>query len=220
MKHTIKELLKQITLKLIIAAVSFVVALYIFAFIIHYIFFENEDKLDQVAFHYLSKNASEHFIDVMHFFTIFGKPDFLLPAYVMMVAWLFIRKKNKLATEVAILGATSTGLLFGLKYLFQRHRPKLQIMEHLSGYSFPSGHALLSFAFCSVLIYFIWQGGLPRYWKWILSVLLILFSFFVGISRIVLRVHYATDVIAGFCLGYIWVLFFFWVIRRRIQKVV
>jgi undecaprenyl-diphosphatase len=40
--------------------------------------------------------------------------------------------------------------------------------------------------------------------KWAVSVFLLLFSFGIGISRIVLRAHYPTDVLAGFCLGFAW----------------
>jgi undecaprenyl-diphosphatase len=104
--------------------------------------------------------------------------------------------------------------MFGLKEYFHRKRPDLPVIRSLHNYSFPSGHALSSFIFCSVLIYLIWKGGMRNVWKWILSVLLILFSICIGISRIVLRYHYPTDVIAGFCLALAWVILSLWLERK------
>jgi len=104
--------------------------------------------------------------------------------------------------------------MLGLKQFFHRHRPDLPLVKTLTNFSFPSGHALCSFIFCSVLIYLVDKGNLSLRWKWIFSVLLILLSIIIGISRIVLRYHYATDVLAGFCVGFAWVIFSLWLERK------
>jgi undecaprenyl-diphosphatase len=108
--------------------------------------------------------------------------------------------------------------MFGLKELFHRKRPDLPLVRTLDNFSFPSGHALSSFIFCSVLVYLVWKGALKNTWKWILSALLILFSICIGISRIVLRYHYASDVIAGFCLAVAWVIFSLWLERKLTSR--
>src|SRR5258708_15093795 len=104
--------------------------------------------------------------------------------------------------------------MLGLKEFFHRHRPALPLLKTIPNFSFPSGHALSSFIFCSVVIYLIDKGNLNIKWKWAFSVLLILFSICIGISRIVLRYHYATDVLAGFCVGFAWVIFSLWLERK------
>ena len=108
--------------------------------------------------------------------------------------------------------------MFGLKEFFHRKRPDLPLIRTLDNFSFPSGHALSSFIFCSVLVYLVWKGGLYTAWKWALSVLLILFSISIGISRIVLRYHYASDVIAGFCLALAWVIFSLWLEKKLTSR--
>ncbi len=218
MKERLAKLLKLISLKLLFSVVSFLVALYIFGIVTHEIFLEKEDELDRNVFQFLESFATHDLVQVMKFFTFFGKPEFLIPAYIILIIIFLVRKKRNYAIEFGIVGATSTILLFGLKKLFQRNRPDIPIFEHLPGYSFPSGHALLSFVFVSALIYLLWRSQLADKWKWTLSLLLVLFSLMVGISRIVLRVHYATDVIAGFALGYAWVILSLWIQRRFINK--
>lgn len=218
MKERLSKLLQLISLKVLFSVVSFLVVLYIFAAVAHEIFLEREDELDQNVFQFLDSYATHEIIHVMRFFTFFGKPEFLIPAYVLMIILFLVLKKRNYAIEIGIIGTTSTALLFGLKKFFQRDRPDIPIFDHLPGYSFPSGHALLSFVFVSALIYLLWRSEMSNAWKWTLSIFLILFSFMVGISRIFLRVHYATDVIAGFCLGYAWVILSLWVQRRFINK--
>ena len=218
MKESLSKLLQLISLKLLFSVVSFLIVLYIFAAVAHEIFLEREDELDRNVFQFLDTYATNELIEVMRIFTFFGKPEFLIPAYVFMISVFLVLKKRNYAIEIGIIGATSTVLLFGLKKFFQRDRPDIPIFEHLPGYSFPSGHALLSFVFASALIYLLWRSEMSNATKWSLSVLLIIFSLMVGISRIFLRVHYATDVIAGFCLGYAWVILSLWVQRRFINK--
>jgi len=60
----------------------------------------------------------------------------------------------------------------------------------------------------------LWKKNMKTAWKWIISILLILFSIFIGISRIVLRYHYASDVLAGFCIGYSWVILSLWLLNK------
>jgi undecaprenyl-diphosphatase len=108
--------------------------------------------------------------------------------------------------------------LFVLKGLFKRDRPDLPLVENITNYSFPSGHALLTFILCSIFIYLIWQGNKKLFWKFFFSFLLLLFAFIVGVSRIILRVHYPTDVLAGFCMGFAWSILSFWLMNKMTEK--
>jgi membrane-associated phospholipid phosphatase len=115
---------------------------------------------------------------------------------------------------VLVIGVSSTGLMFLLKSIFKRKRPDLPLFKELTNYSFPSGHALSSFIFCSILIWLTWKTGWGKGWKWLVSALLLLFSLSIGVSRIVLRYHYASDVLAGFCMGFAWALLSFLILKK------
>jgi undecaprenyl-diphosphatase len=109
-------------------------------------------------------------------------------------------------------------MMFALKDLFHRERPTLPIINGLSTYSFPSGHALSSFILCSIFIFIIRNGHWKPVYKWIVSILLLLLAITIGISRIVLKVHFPTDVIASFCLGIAWVIFSLWLFKKINRK--
>jgi membrane-associated phospholipid phosphatase len=215
------RILKEISLKILVVSVLFILAIGIFAFIAHEAVLEKEDIFDSKVFAFFEQYSSEGFISFMKFITFFGSSYFLFTAYVILILFLIISKKRTEAINVSIVGVTSTLLMHGLKALFRRSRPDLPLFNSLHNYSFPSGHALSSFIFCSVLIYLLWQTRWKKVWKWLLSVVLILFSLCIGISRIVLRYHYASDVLAGFSLGLGWVIFSLWIqhyIKKRNER--
>jgi len=88
-----------------------------------------------------------------------------------------------------------------LKRLLQRPRPtEFRIIEE-TGYSFPSGHSMVSMAFYGYLIYLIYRFVKNKYLKWISIVLLSLLICLIGISRIYLGVHYTSDVLGGFLIS-------------------
>ena len=102
-----------------------------------------------------------------------------------------------------------------LKSLIKRQRPPDPLVHGITNYSFPSGHAFMSVAFYGLLV---WYATIYIKNKW-LQQMVIFFLFFIiaaiGFSRIYLRVHYATDVIAGICIGFVWLDFCLWFIDKK-----
>lgn len=214
MKKLIREVVKEIEVKTLLVSLLFLLSIFVFGFIAHEVVNEDENSFDDNVFAFFKAHTSGGLINVMRILTFFGSTYFFIPAYVVLIFVLYLIHRRSDAINVAIVAASSTLLMLGLKQFFHRHRPELPLVKTLTNFSFPSGHALCSFIFCSVMIYLVAKGNLAVKWKWILSILLVLFSIIIGISRIVLRYHYATDVLAGFCVGFAWVIFSLWLERK------
>ena len=135
---------------------------------------------------------------IAKFITNFGGAIFLIIATII----LFILIKNKKIGFSIISNLVIVTVLNQLlKNILQRPRPnEFRIIEE-TGYSFPSGHSMVSMAFYGYLIYLIYRYVKNKYLKWTLIVLLSILICTIGISRIYLGVHYTSDVLGGFLIS-------------------
>ncbi len=142
-------------------------------------------------------------IKVMLFIAAITATDYGLIVSALVILILLYKKRRDYAILLTVAMTGGWVIEFLLKILFHRARPENALI-HLSGYSFPSGHAIMSTIFFLCIIYFIKgnKQGLFNY-ALIVSTLMILL---VGFSRLFLNVHWFSDVIAGFLLGSVWFL--------------
>ena len=135
---------------------------------------------------------------ITKFITNFGGAIFII----ILTVILFVIIKNK---EIGISIISNLVIITAinqiLKRIVQRPRPtEYRIIEE-TGYSFPSGHSMVSLAFYGYLIYLIYKYVKNKYVKWISIVLLSILICSIGISRIYLGVHYTSDVLGGFLIS-------------------
>ena len=200
MKKSVQKILQQAPLHLLLIAFIFLLSIFTFSLIVHEAVYEQEDLFDMKVIQFFAAHSSPTLIEIMKRITFLGSSTFLFPAYIVLIVWLISRRKIQYAIDIGIIALSSTGIMFVLKQFFHRHRPPLPVIKALTSYSFPSGHALSSFIFCTILMYLVWEGSLSKTGKYILIVLLCLCTLTIGLSRVILNVHYATDVIGGFAL--------------------
>jgi membrane-associated phospholipid phosphatase len=214
----IKKAFARVTLlsvELIILLAIFAGAIILFIVIAEMVSRQDKSNFDLQAFKLLDGYVSDVNTNVMLFFTLLGTHIFLIPANVVLVAYfLFIRKQRWYSIKIPVVAISSLLLMFSLKYLFRRTRPLTPLLEHAKGYSFPSGHALMSFTFYGLLIYLTWLNIKNAWLKWLCITGLVLLIFAIGLSRVYLRVHYASDVVAGYCMGFIWLLLSLWILGK------
>lgn len=125
-------------------------------------------------------------------------------AVVAALALLIIRRwRDAVLVVVARLGELAS--TSAVKELLARPRPTLlNPVDHAGGYSFPSGHAAGSAAVYGALVVLV----LPRVARWARAMLLAAGALLIGAvaaSRVLLGVHYPSDVVAGAALGLAWV---------------
>lgn len=134
----------------------------------------------------------------------------------MLVALLIFSINKKWAALVSL----NTGLCVGLnqivKHIFLRNRPVGIALIKQGGYSFPSGHSMISFAFIGLFIYMVLSSNLSKGKKVLFTTLLSLLILIIGISRIYLGVHFASDVLAGFALSCAYLIIFINLVYKKI----
>lgn len=174
--------------------------------------------LDMEVFDVVHNYTNQVNTEFMVFITNLAKHQFLIPANLCLLFYfLFVRKHTWFSVRIAAIALSSLGLMIMLKQLFQRQRPEVPLLAHAQGLSFPSGHALMSVTFYGLLIYIIFQTLKNKPLKWTLTVILIALIVLIGFSRVYLRVHYTSDVLAGFIIGVLW-LFISLKILTRIEE--
>jgi len=162
-------------------------------------------EFDNRAFEFLGGYVNPLNNDVMRFFTFLGTHYFLIPANLLLIAWfLFIRPHRWHSIKVPAIAISSLIIMLLLKQLFGRDRPLIPLLDAARGFSFPSGHAFMSTTFYGLLAYIVWQNGGSRALRLTLGSMLWALILIIGLSRIYLRVHYTSDVLAGLCLGIVW----------------
>ncbi len=130
--------------------------------------------------------------------TNLGSAVFLIALTIILI---IVIKNKKIGLSIFLNLSFVTILNQLLKRILQRPRPnEFRIIEE-TGYSFPSGHSMVSMAFYGYLIYLIYKYVKNKYIKWGLITLLSILIVSIGTSRIYLGVHYTSDVLGGFLIA-------------------
>ena len=154
----------------------------------------------------------------MKVITYFASATILQIGYAVLILLYLILKNYKRAIEIAVIGIGGFLVNYLMKLFFHRVRPPNPLIEPLQDFSFPSGHATSGFIFYGLLVYLIWKTSIPKLFKYLIGSMLLLFSILIGFSRVYLRVHYPSDVIAGFCIGFAWLSLTIWLFERLKKK--
>jgi undecaprenyl-diphosphatase len=204
-----------LSLEMLMVLGIFFVSLFLFVYLVRSVFYLKNNDFDQAVFDALIPFVSERNNDIMQFFTFLGTHEFLIPANLLLIGYfLFIKKHKWYSIKIPSIALTSLLLMFVLKHSFGRERPLIPLINEAAGLSFPSGHALMAVTFYGLLAYIVWQSVDRIALKWLLTFCFIVLIILIGFSRIYLRVHYTSDVVAGYCMGLIWLVTSIAVVRR------
>lgn len=169
---------------------------------------------DIIGYEIISKFLISDFVTpIAKFITNFGGAIFLI---VLTIVLFIVIKNKKIGVSIFSNLVIVTILNQLLKGILQRPRPtEYRIIEEI-GYSFPSGHSMISMAFYGYLIYLIYKYVKNKYIKWISIVVLSLLICAIGISRIYLGVHYTSDVLGGFLISISYLVIFISAVNKFI----
>lgn len=125
----------------------------------------------------------------------------------IVLGWLLLIKRNFLgAAAITLSVALGNEVNKLLKDLISRQRPDLDHLAHVDSLSFPSGHAMVGLICYFFIAYLVIEELKSATAKKLVILFTALLLLLIGASRIILQVHYPTDVIGGYAFGYIWVM--------------
>ena len=153
--------------------------------------------IDYNVYDLLSTNEIEFVTAFFNVVTSLASSEAII---IITLALIFLLNTNHERLFVIINTIISAGIIIVSKNIFLRERPLIG-SELLSSYSFPSGHSLIATTYYGFLIYLLKRSKCKEEYKVIGTTLLTTLIVLICLSRLVLNVHYVTDVIGGVILG-------------------
>lgn len=196
---------------LVAALVAFWLPVVVFSKIAGEVLERRPILLDNHILHWIHAQSTPFLDSFFLFITTLGNVEVILPVALLIMALLWY-KHNTHAALLVLFGFFGAGAAnFILKLLFHRQRPSFwrsAITE--TGYSFPSGHAMLSSALALSVIAVLWNTR----WRWLAIPIAAPLVLLIGLSRLYMGVHYPTDIIAGWSASFVWVMIVVFIARR------
>ncbi len=160
--------------------------------------------LDRAIYEALYAGHQRALLAIARGFTALGEPTMLIGAGLIIAGGLWWRGRGRLALALSLVILVGRGLSEVQKYSVAGVRPDLE--PHLvavSSPSFPSGHATSSMIFYLAVTLALTAG---TRWHRLAAAGAVLLSLLIGTSRVMLGVHWPSDVIGGWAFGMLWVL--------------
>lgn len=164
------------------------------------------NTIDTAVYNFIIQIMSESVTTIAKIITNFGGAIVLIA---LCLIALVIFKKKKYGTFMCINLATVTLINIIIKNIIRRDRPNVLRLVEETGYSFPSGHSMASMALYGFIIYLVYKSNIKnKILKTTICIALGIVILLIGISRIYLGVHYATDVFSGFIIAFTYLIIF------------
>lgn len=193
-------------LALTVAACFAFVAVYLFALITES--WTDEDALyalDQRVYEWLVGATGEWVVSAMQVVTHLGDGLVVTLLSLALGGILLLRRHRWEVLALALSVGVGAAVMHGLKWVFERARPIEQAGQAV-GHSFPSGHTFMAMTLYGFGIYLVWRFSSRDGVRIGATVALTLLIVLVGLSRVILRVHWVSDVAGGLAIGLAWLI--------------
>jgi undecaprenyl-diphosphatase len=205
--YLVTRVLAALGLLLSLGLVAAAGALYLFAELAEEVSEGDARRPDEAALRFVNRLASPPLTAFMRGVTRLGSNEVLVGVGACAVLAFLLARWRRAAVALTLTMAGAALLNFLLKLAFRRERPAPFFdAPPPESYSFPSGHALLSFCLYGMLAAVVaarLKRRGPRALVWAAAALLVTL---IGLSRLYLGVHYPSDVLAGYAAAFVWVM--------------
>ena len=164
-------------------------------------------------------NKEGIFYSVFYYLTFLGSRIILIPFVIIGSVYLYFKTK-KISYSLIFISGTLLSYVLNefIKSIIKRDRPSIVEQVHAVGYSFPSGHAMISTVCYGIFTYFLLKTITKKKYKNLIILLTGLLIVLIGYSRLALNVHYLTDVIGGYLIGALFIIVYLEIAKRMINN--
>ncbi len=155
------------------------------------------ESFDTFCYNLVTLNMNDTWTNIFKVITFLGSTLFIVLAGIFFFVFFLLKgEKNKsfLISGTLIISTILNNLI---KIIIRRERPGVLALVTEKSFSYPSGHMMASVTLYGLLYYLVYKSNLNKKVKIFLEIILIILPILIGISRIYLGVHFATDIIGA-----------------------
>ena len=193
------------------------IGIVIFGIIATLLLIDKITPFDNIIYNAIISLKSDSVTNFLKLITKLCNEKFIIIA-TLLIFIILLFKNKKIGFILTLNVLLCSGLNTLIKHIFLRPRPVGLKLIKQGGYSFPSGHSMMAVAFFGILIYLVCKSKWKKSIKILLSSLLTVLILLIGISRIYLGVHFASDVLAGFAIALSYLIIFTSVVFKDKKK--
>lgn len=177
---------------------------------------DNVGWFDNLVYDFVYSLKGDGLTNFMKIITSFSSVKVMALLTALSLIGLIWKRKESIYLVTTLGISTIINLI--LKNIIRRDRPSHEWLVEETGFSNPSGHAMGSMAFYGSIIVIVKNSKIDKKYKYVIYCLFGLLIFMIGISRVYLGVHYPSDIISGWLVGFILLNLLDYMIRRENEK--
>ena len=151
----------------------------------------------------IHETANPVVFNIMKFISYLGSENFLIPAMAVIIIYNIFKKNMRESLFLLVNTLGSFVLNFIAKAIFQRTRPLDFSLVKQGGLSYPSGHSMVVMSMYLAIFYLLTRNIKDENKRIFIGIIVGIYILLMGISRMYLGVHWPTDIIGGYILGYL-----------------